>query len=96
MGTYCGFPQLPSGHVRGALPPGMTDVEHSREIEAAGYEVEVYRADDLHDPDTLELDTEAFAAWQPDPPPGEGWTLAWKSDDEDGCNVVFWRPKAAA
>ena len=42
------------------------------------------------------LTEEELLAWEPPAPAGEGWKLAWKAEDEDGCNVVFWRDNPAA
>ncbi|MCM8734626.1 hypothetical protein M5E06_10510 [Azospirillum sp. A1-3] len=80
--TYFGFPVQDDGSVDGALPEVVQDAEHSGHIKQAGYEVKAIRADDL--------DEDEYRDWWPEAP-GEGWTLAWKAQDEDGYNVCFWR-----
>ena len=32
--------------------------------------------------------------WDEAPPEGEGWTLAWRGQNDDGdANIVWWRPR---
>jgi hypothetical protein len=91
LADYAGFKADGNGFVHGQLPPDCPNAEYSTVIEAAGYEVEVIRFDDGFSGDFEP--SLVLAAWQPKPPKGDGWTLAWKSDDEDGMNAVFWRAK---
>ncbi|WP_372395234.1 hypothetical protein ABMY26_07135 (plasmid) [Azospirillum sp. HJ39] len=85
--TFCGFAVADDGTVQGALPDDLTDVRHSGQLKAAGYDVHCARLDEDADPETA-------ACWRPVPPRGDGWTLAWKAQDEDGWNTVWWRPTA--
>jgi hypothetical protein len=87
--TFCGFPQSADGTVQGALPDDATGADHSDALEDLGYQIHVVRAE----PEDLDDEDDA-SDWLPDAPKGEGWTLAWKAQDEDGWNAVWWRPTA--
>ncbi|HEV2674182.1 MAG TPA: hypothetical protein VGV37_06530 [Aliidongia sp.] len=90
----------------GDLPPSIAALEAQGEeiwshmFEDLGLEVHCIRGDDeedgLVDEDTCDVNIEAFRQWEPTPPAGEGWKLAWRSVDEDGPNVCFWRERPAS
>ncbi|PWC98021.1 hypothetical protein TSO5_03575 [Azospirillum sp. TSO5] len=85
--TFCGFPPNADGTVHGDLPDDAAGAHHSDHLKAAGYDVHCVRLDEDADPETT-------PCWRPAPPRGDGWTLAWKAQDEDGWNAVWWRPTA--
>jgi hypothetical protein len=109
VALYQGFPVSKDGSVEGELPPDVKsrfpsdpDNIDNYDLVQAGYEVVIlcidedsdFPIDDEEDRNEEgEIYLDVALQWCPEPPPGEGWKLAWKTPHGDDWNVVWWRKK---